>query len=134
MDRKSPYIRNPKDPGGSKYLCAQDEEDFEQEKQIEAWLAREGRSGELEFQHFNRKGNARNTLVRAQVRLDAQISEDETGTFADLIAGSDGRDLELRTDLGRVAELADAVIALVKDDSAREEVRRIYFNWMMEQI
>lgn len=88
------YVRNQKDPGGSKYLCAQDEEDFEQEKAIKDWLEREGRADDFGYQHINRKGTARNTLVRAQVRLDAQIQTDETGTFADRIAGSDGRDLE----------------------------------------
>jgi hypothetical protein len=88
------YIRNPKGTKGSKYgPCEQDEEDFGQEKLIQDWIKSQGNAVEFEFQHINRKGNARNTLVKAQVRLDQQISEDGSGTFADLIAGSDGRDL-----------------------------------------
>jgi len=88
------YKRNPKDPGGSKHVCAQDEEDFAQERAIQDWLEREGRVDDFGFEHINRKGNARNTLVRAQVRLDAKVQEDGSSTFADLIAGCDGRDLE----------------------------------------
>lgn len=76
-----------------KWTCEQDEEDFEQEKLIKDWIGQR-RDVEFEFQHINRKGNARNTLIRASISLDQKIGEDSSGTFADLIAGSDGRDLE----------------------------------------
>lgn len=76
------------------WLCAEDEEDYAQERLIKEWLEREGGARDFEYKHINRQGNARNTLVRAQVRLDQQINEDGSGTFADLIAGCDGRDLE----------------------------------------
>lgn len=94
MDRKKQYIRNQKDPGGSKFLSSQDVEDHEQEQQIKAWLEREGRADEYSFQHINSKGLPRNTGVRAQVRLDAKVQENSSTTFENYIAGSDGRDLE----------------------------------------
>ncbi len=95
---EKPYIKNQKDQGGSKWLCAQDQEDFEQEKLIKEWLKHEGNDSEFGYQHINRKGNARNTLVRASISLDQKITEDGQGTFADLIAGCDGRDLVCRDD------------------------------------
>lgn len=89
------YIRNPKGTKGGKYgPSEQDEADFKQEKLIKEWLEREGRADDFRFEHINRKGNARNTGVRAQVRLDQKIQADGSGTFADFIAGCDGRDLE----------------------------------------
>jgi hypothetical protein len=77
----------------------EDVEDFEQEKLIAEWLKREGMSGAVDLQHINRKGHARNTLIKASISLDQQVG-DESGsaTFADLIAGSDGRDLEVGGD------------------------------------
>jgi len=87
------YIRNPKELGGSKFISAQDEEDCEQEKLIQEWLKQQGKVGAVELKHINRKGTARNTLVKAEVRLDQKIGEDTETTFADFIAGSDGRDL-----------------------------------------
>jgi hypothetical protein len=74
----------------------QDQEDFEQEKLIERWLERAGKSGSVELVHISSKGTARNTLIKASVSLDQRISEtgEGTGTFADVIAGSDGRDLD----------------------------------------
>jgi len=87
------YIRNPKDLGGSKWISAQDEEDCAQEKLIQQWLKQQGAIEQFDFKHINRKGTARNTLVKAEVRLDQKIREDGDSTFADFIAGSDGRDL-----------------------------------------
>lgn len=99
MSESDCYLRNPKGTKGGKYgPSEQDQADFEQEKLIKEWLEREGRTDEFGYQHINRKGLARNTTVRAQVRLDQQIREDGTGTFADLIAGCDGRDLECGRD------------------------------------
>lgn len=80
------------------FLCDQDREDFEQEKRINEWLNRDhpGRTDSVDCKHINRKGNARNTLVRANFSLDQQIVKHDarSGTYADLVAGSDGRDLE----------------------------------------
>ena len=77
-----------------KWLCDKDQEDFEQEKLIHEWIISQQQSDiEFDFKHINSKGNARNTLVRASFSLDQKISEDTKGTFADLIAGCDGRDL-----------------------------------------
>lgn len=87
------YKRNPKAVGGSKFISAQDEEDCAQEKLIQQWLKQQGNVGAVDFKHINRKGTARNTLVKAEVRLDQKIGDDTDTTFADFIAGSDGRDL-----------------------------------------
>lgn len=87
------YVRDPKALGGNKFVSAEDHEDCAQEKLIQEWLRREGSAVDFDFKHITSKGTARNTLVKAQVRLDAQIQDDSAGTFADLIAGSDGRDL-----------------------------------------
>lgn len=80
------------------HLCDQDREDFEQEKRINEWLNRDysGRPELLESWHINRKGNARNTLIQARFSLDQNVRKDDArgGTFADLVAGYDGRDLE----------------------------------------
>lgn len=73
--------------------CEQDIEDFEQEKQIQEWLSQNG-NGEFEFKHITSKGTARNTLIKAAFSLDQEISVNGSSTFSDLIAGSDGRDLE----------------------------------------
>ncbi len=86
------YIRNPK--GIAQF---DDTEDFEQEMRIREWLKCEGMHDEFEFQHITRKGTARDTRIGAHggfVRLDQKIGDDESSTFADIIAGCDGRDLE----------------------------------------
>lgn len=92
------YVRNPKGKQGGVGKWGANEEDirdFEQEKIIQDWLNSEGRTGEIEFQHITSKGNVRNTLLKASFSLDQEISSEDGGrTFADLIAGSDGRDLE----------------------------------------
>lgn len=76
------------------WITEQDEEDFEQELQIKKWLETQQQGAvEFDFKSINRKGNARYLGVRASLSLDQKVSEDSTGTFADLIAGSDGRDL-----------------------------------------
>jgi len=95
MSKPKPYVRSQRGLKGGKYeTCEQDVEDFEQEKLIQEWLDQTG-AGEIEFKYISRKGTARNTLDKRSVRLDAQVS-DEAGSraFADIIAGSDGRDLE----------------------------------------
>ncbi len=105
------YIKNQKDPGGSKFVCAEDHEDFEQEKLIQEWLKREGRSGQLEYHHINSKGNARNTLVKASISLDQKVGDEIDGArFGDLIAGSDGRDLECGSDPPETEREAEEVI------------------------
>lgn len=97
MDDK-PYIRDPKGKRGGQGKWGageEDLEDYEQERVIQEWLKREGRVGEIELKHITGKGNVRNTLLKASFSLDQRIStEDGSRTFADLIAGSDGRDLE----------------------------------------
>lgn len=91
------YVSNEK-RGGKFELCDEDKEDFEQEKLIEEWLEREGRAGAIDFKHITRKGTARNTLDTRSIRLDQKTFDDGTGTLADVVAGSDGRDLECRLD------------------------------------
>lgn len=70
----------------------EDEQDFEQEKIIQEWISQQS-AREFEFKYINRKGNARNTTFKG-ISLDQKIKEDGSGTFADIIAGCDGRDLE----------------------------------------
>lgn len=81
-----------------KFVSDQDQEDYEQERAIQEWLRKSSpeRLGEFESKHITRKGTARNTLVRANFSLDQEIRRDEPGggTYADLIAGFDGRSLE----------------------------------------
>jgi hypothetical protein len=101
MSKRDAWIRNPKGlPSQGKYeICEQDLEDYEQEKLIQEWLKREGRTDEFESKYISRKGTARNTIDKRSIRLDAQISDEHgSGTYADIIAGSDGRDLECRGD------------------------------------
>lgn len=96
---KDNYIRNPKgriergkwEPGSDDF------EDYEQESRIKEWLRNEGRTDEIDLKYINSKGNARCDFVKATIRLDQQIrNESGSATYADLIAGSDGRDLECR--------------------------------------
>ena len=69
----------------------QDIEDYEQELEIQKWLASTGNQGGIELKHINSKGRPSNTLVTASFSLDETLREDSTGTFADIIAGhSDG--------------------------------------------
>jgi len=86
--------------GGKYELCDEDKEDFKQEKLIQEWLEREGSAGAIEFKHISSKGTARNTLVKASIRLDEKIFDDGAGTYADLVVGSDGRDF----DCGRIGD------------------------------
>jgi hypothetical protein len=105
MSESDTYLRNPKGVKGGKYGASeQDQEDFEQEKLIKQWLSKSG-AGEFEYKHISRKGTARNTIDQRSIRLDAQV-QDEPGsrTYADVIAGSDGRDLECRLDASEVDE------------------------------
>lgn len=90
------YIRNPKGKGGKWDTNDQDKEDHEQEQRIQEWLKREGKSFGAEFKHITRKGTARNTLIKGSISLDQKIAEDgeRSGTYADIIAGCDGRDFE----------------------------------------
>lgn len=72
----------------------EDFEDFEQEKTIREWLEQQGITDGFDFKYTSSKGTTRNTLVRASVRLEQKIGfEERSGTYADIIAGSDGRDL-----------------------------------------
>jgi hypothetical protein len=87
-----PYVKNPKLKTNSNY-SGEDLEDFEQEKAIREWLEREGRAAEFEYTSINRKGTARNSFNSRTVSLDKKVHEDGSRTLADLVAGSDGRDL-----------------------------------------
>lgn len=74
----------------------EDYEDFEQEKKIKEWLSNsssENAGSSFDFKHLTRNGTARNTLIRAAFSLDQNITDDSTGTLADFVTGSDGRDL-----------------------------------------
>lgn len=71
----------------------QDLQDFEQEIEIKRWLECEGRTDKIDLKYISCKGTARNTLLRGAFSLDQKIGEDSSGTFADIIVGSDGRDL-----------------------------------------
>lgn len=98
-----------------KWRNDQDEEDFKQEKLIKEWLNREGRSDQFDCQYINRKGNARNTVGTRSLGLDQKINEDGSGTFADIVAGCDGRDLECGGD-AHEADDGPKTAAIVLDE------------------
>jgi len=76
------------------FLTGQDLEDYEQEIEIKKWLEREGISG-FEFSTINRNGNPRHIGDVGAFSLDEKIGDsEESGTYADIIAGSYGRDQE----------------------------------------
>jgi hypothetical protein len=75
------------------WINEEDEEDFEQEKKIRDWLNESGSKERFEFKSINREGNARHIGVAASFSLDQKVGEDTDTTFADVVAGSDGRDL-----------------------------------------
>lgn len=82
------------------FLNNEDNEDYEQELAIKQWLEQNGNPG-FDFTSINRKGNARHIGDVGCFSLDQKISEENGGgTYADLVAGSDGRDLECGEDLG----------------------------------
>lgn len=98
-ENENRYIRNPKAnrSGFGKFGATEEDiADFEQERQIEDWLNREGRAGQIELAYISSKGTVRSSLLKASISLDQQVGAhgDGRGTFGDLIAGSDGRDLE----------------------------------------
>lgn len=119
----------------------EDEEDFEQEKLIKEWLEREGRDGEIELKHISRKGTARNTLVKASISLDEKMSDDDSkGTFADLIAGCDGRDLDdgepddpFEREIEELEWCVWAVINLAKSQETKLWARELYQQWCEQQ-
>lgn len=81
--------------GKNKFLSDEDLKDYEQEISIKKFLHSIGESDDgFDFKYINNKGNPRNFRVRASISLDQKIRKDSTGTFADIIAGSDGRDIE----------------------------------------
>jgi hypothetical protein len=107
--------------GMLKWLCEQDQEDFEQEQKIKEWIAKVDKEATVKFdyKHINSKGNIRNTLVRASSSLDQEIQTDAKGTFADLVAGCDGRDLYCGREPS-VSEILDAYLyflGLSEEDS-----------------
>jgi hypothetical protein len=97
------------------FVCDQDREDFEQEKRVNAWLAEAHPGRALEATHTTRHGTARNTLVRAAISLDQPVIEGETLSFADLIPGKDGRELEAGNPEFHFQEHFDGVVEQTLD-------------------
>ena len=112
-------------------LSQEDLDDYEQEKQIQEWLARSGNKNGIDLVHINSKGNARNTRVRASVSLDQEIQTDSKGTFADLIAGhSDGSSSLGRPDAENPRDAAatlDGYLALLGFNEEDTE-------WLIEKL
>ncbi len=92
------------------WVNEEDGQDFEQEKQILLWAEAAGIGEQFNFQHISRKGTARNTLIKAQIRLDQKITYDSSGTFANFVSGSDGRDLYSGGDHFEPGEMIDAYL------------------------
>jgi collagenase-like PrtC family protease len=90
----------------------EDVDDFEQEERIRQWLAsqKSGPSGFV-FAYTSRKGNARHARVRASFSLDQKVFEDGKGTYQDIVAGSDGRDLLDREDIESAVEPKTLMLA-----------------------
>lgn len=115
-------VNNEKKKSANKFLSQEDIDDFEQESLIKEWLEKSKKSAGFDFKHITSKGTARNTLVRASVSLDQKISEDGPGTFADLIAGSDGRDLFEREDINYAGIIDENLFYLGLDEELSEWV------------
>ena len=117
----------------------EDTDDFEQERAIQAWIKSEGPI-EFDFKHITSKGTARNTLVKASFSLDQKMSDDTgSGTFADRIVGSDGRDLvigdDFREEPDEVANFKTDIewlLACVKSEVARVWATANYSRWFSQ--
>lgn len=124
-----------------KWICEQDEEDYEQDKAIKDWIENnpQGRDVDFEYKFINSKGNTRNTLIRAALSLDQQIQTNSTGTFADLIKGSDGRDLYCEESPGADAFIDAYLNALGLKEGLKEWVIKILklsvleSNWLSKK-
>ncbi len=122
-------------------VCDEDIEDFEQEKLIQEWLRSTGNAGRIELKHTTSKGTARNTLIKAAISLDEKMSDnDDSGTYADLIAGSDGRDLEygepddsFEREIEELQWTIQAIICLASTKSAQAWAEIIYKQWCEQQ-
>lgn len=76
-----------------RYVSEQDVEDHEQEKLINDWLKKAGSTERVESAYTNSQGNLRGSFNKPHVSLDQKVFEEDGFTYADIIAGSDGRDL-----------------------------------------
>jgi hypothetical protein len=108
----------------NKWIADEDVEDFEQEQKIREWLNKNGETkpdhSGFDFKYISSKGTARNSRVRASLSLDQKIQEDSRGTFADIIAGSDGRDL-YRGEEPSADQILDAHLACMGFDEELSE-------------
>lgn len=59
--------------------------------------------------------------------------DDDGATLSDLI-GVSRDDMELRSDFGNASEILDRVFDLISDRRARDEIRRIYYQYLMEAV
>ena len=111
------------------WISEEDEEDFEQEKKIRDWLNESGSKERFDFKSINREGNARHIGVNAAFSLDQKVGEDTDTTFADFVAGSDGRDLFSGGDAGPTEyldweQLQDYLAMLGMDERLMEWVTK----------
>ena len=144
MEHGKAYIKNPNGSAGGQGKWGaneQDLEDFEQEKLIQDWLRENGGDTEFEFKHISSKGTPRNTLIKASFSLDQEIKTDSSGTFADLIIGSDGRDLEcgpvvddFDERLSEAEAMITGVISLARSAAARLWAEKVFRQWLKEQL
>jgi hypothetical protein len=114
-----------------------------------SWLVEKKLAGQQRFATLEQSFMGYSSELRANKRLlgspegylsknvrksfDTPIGDegDDGATLNDVI-GVPGDDMELRSELGAVAELVEEIIGLVQDRSARDEIKRIYFLWLME--
>lgn len=76
------------------FISPEDLKDFEQEKRIKEWLSSQSHEDRgIVLPYTSSKGTARNSRVRAAFSLDQKVCNDSETTFANFVAGSDGRDL-----------------------------------------
>lgn len=113
-------------------LAQEDLEDFEQEKRIQEWLASQGEGSDgFVFAYTTSKGTARSSRVRASISLDQKITEDSgSGTFADLVAGSDGRDLYDGDDSESAPQAQDIIRAYLRALNFTEDLQ----EWLVKTL
>jgi hypothetical protein len=105
-------------------FCDQDKEDAEQERKILEWA--KSADKQITLTHINQSGTISSSLCRGSFSLDeATSTEERSGTYADIIAGSDGRELYDDDPDRGYEQILDRA-----DDLIRETLRALSFKEM----
>lgn len=71
--------------------------------------------------------------IRTSIDKPIGNENDNGSTVGDFI-GVPGDDMELRSEFRSTTELISEVIGLVRDKRTREEIKRIYFEWLTQSM